>query len=98
VSVPGANSHDTRSTATWPPKRMVSSLVSSIEARPGWAERRARAVRIRRVRTPPPVSVLALVLDRHVHLFRLDLADQLGHAPRERRVVLDARVVHRLHR
>src|SRR5476651_1443619 len=29
VSVPGAKAHDTALTATWPPKRMVSSRVSS---------------------------------------------------------------------
>jgi len=34
VSVPGANAHETRSTATWPPKRIVSSLVSSIDPPP----------------------------------------------------------------
>jgi hypothetical protein len=31
VSVPGVKAQLTRSTATWPPKRMVRFLVSSIE-------------------------------------------------------------------
>src|SRR5664279_4477419 len=81
VRVPGAKAQETRSTATWPPKRIVSSLVSSMATPCGAARDRS-----------------ALVLDRDVHLFRLDLVDQLGDAPLERRIVLDPEVIHRLHR
>src|SRR5437899_10437471 len=46
----------------------------------------------------PGLCGSTLVADRHAHLFRFDLAHELGHAPGEGRVHLDLEVVHRLHR
>src|SRR4051812_5895751 len=86
VSVPRSKAHETWSTATCPPNRIVRSRVSSAGA--------AAAI-------APPTPVgrgSALVEDRDLHVLDLELADELGHGPGERRVDLDAEMVHRLQR
>src|SRR4051812_37466898 len=60
--------------------------------------RTVRSLVARRLMVEPRACRSALVADRDVHFFRLDLVHQLGHAPGKRRVGLDLEVVHALHR
>src|SRR6218665_2732435 len=94
VNWPGSKLQLRPSTATWPPKRMLKSLVT----------KRLTGVPSAAVSAPSGgraalmVRSLARVADRHIHLLRPDLAHQRGHAPGEGRVDLDPEVVHALHR
>src|ERR1035441_10220160 len=80
VSVPGAKPEDTALTATWPPKRMVSSRVSRAKF---IASRDRSGVSFRRRRSAPAARPLgptrgrrlpssAFVANRDVHLFDCD--------------------------
>src|SRR5688572_22936610 len=100
VSVPGRNAQETRSTATWPPKRIVSSFVSRTGCSASGAGA-ARAIAARRGRRRSPLAArrpLALVADRDVDVLGRNLAHEIEHVEIVLPVLLDPEVIHRLHR
>src|SRR6516165_3838530 len=96
VSSPGRKLQLTLLTATWPPKQMVRSRVSSVRAiceTLGFA---------REILSPPSggesKEISALVADRNVHVLDLELADRIEDGPGDVRIDPDLEVIHALQR